>query len=149
MDTPLQQQAQPDPQAEAGRKGLLFVLLCTQAGIGLLEALIALFLHSLVPMALSLLFSVLLLGVAAGAVRGWRWARLAATGYEGLLLLGAAVRLLLRHGSPSGLTWLLVDLALPLAVIWLCWTLRVRRSAATPAPAQPERALTARSASLA
>jgi len=149
MNVALQHRSQPDLRPEAGRKELLFVLLCTQAGISLLEALIALILHSLAPMALSLLFSVLLLGVATGAVRGQRWARLAATGYESLLLLGAGVRLLLRHGSPSGLTWLLVDLALPLAVIWLCWTLRVRRSAATPAPAQPERALTARSASLA
>lgn len=139
MDGAFSPQSQPQSRPEAGHRELLFVLLCVQAGISLLEALIALLLGSPALMALSLACAALLLVVATGGVRGWRWTRIAATVYESLLLLGVAVRLFLRHGSPTGLTWLLIDLALPLTVIWLCWTLRVRRPANPP-----ERRLVAR-----
>ncbi len=110
----------------AGRAPLLFVLLLLQAAIGLLETLVTLAFAGVSPSGagLGLLSAALTAGlviVAAGAVCGWRWARIAATVFEALVLAGAALRLLLWHGSLPGLVWLLSDVALPIAVIDLLW----------------------------
>jgi hypothetical protein len=111
---------------DAGRTPLIFVLLLVQAAIGVLETLVTLALAGASPIGagLGLLSAALTAGlvlVAAGVVRGWRWARVAATTFEALVLVGAALRLLVRHGSLPGLVWLLSDVALPLAVIDLLW----------------------------
>lgn len=138
--------------SNADRAPLIFVLLLVQAAIGVLETLVTLAFTGGSPIGVGLgLLSASLVGVlvvvATGVVRGWRWARVAATVFEGLLLAGAALRLLVRHGSLPGLVWLLSDVALPIAVIDLLWiriapTVRPAVSAQQrePAPRQPSHA---------
>ncbi|HZQ37229.1 MAG TPA: hypothetical protein VFD32_14960 [Dehalococcoidia bacterium] len=110
----------------AGRAPLIFVLLLLQAAIGLLETLVTLTLAGAAPLGaglgvLSAALTVSLAAVAAGVVCGRRWARIGATAFEALVLGGAALRLLVRHGALPGLVWLLSDVALPIAVIDLLW----------------------------
>ncbi len=111
---------------DADRSAIIFVLLLLQAAIGALETLVELALAGAAPIGaavglFSAILTVSLIVVAAGVVRGWRWARIAATVFEGLVLTGAGLRLLLRHGTSNGLVWLLTDVALPIAVIDLLW----------------------------
>ncbi|HLZ72121.1 MAG TPA: hypothetical protein VKV26_19620 [Dehalococcoidia bacterium] len=122
----MNEQTPRQPTADASRATLSFVLLLMQAAIGLLETLVTLAFAGATPIGAavglaSAAIVTLLVVIAAGVVRGWRWARIAATVFEGLLLLGAALRLLLRHGTSNGLVWLLADVALPIALIDLLW----------------------------
>lgn len=133
-------QAESRPH-DAERAPLIVVLLLAQAAIGALETLVTLAFAGVTPigMGLGLLSAALvclLVVVAAGVVRGWRWARIAATVFEGFVLSGAALRLLVRHGSLPGLVWLLSDVALPIAVIDLLW-IRLAQ-AARPALSTPQ-----------
>src|SRR5689334_13943202 len=114
----------PQPQQrafEADRAPMIFVLLLVQAAIGVLETLVTLAFAGTSPIGaglglLSATLTLALIVVAAGVARGWRRARIAATVFEALVLLGAALRLLVRHGSLPGLVWLLSDVALPIAL---------------------------------
>jgi hypothetical protein len=74
-------------------------------GLGLATLLLALF--------------VCLMGI--GVLWRRRWARRAALAVEVICLLGAALTLLLPLGANRGPVALLVDVALPVAVIWLLW----------------------------
>jgi hypothetical protein len=74
-------------------------------GLGLATLLLALF--------------VCLMGI--GVLWRRRWARRAALTVEVICLLGAALTLLLPLGANRGPVALLVDVALPVAVIWLLW----------------------------
>ena len=74
-------------------------------GLGLATLLLALF--------------VCLMGI--GVLWRRRWARRAALAVEVICLLGAALTLLPPLGANRGPVALLVDVALPVAVIWLLW----------------------------
>ncbi|TMD37793.1 MAG: hypothetical protein E6I95_00145 [Chloroflexi bacterium] len=74
-------------------------------GLGLATLLLALF--------------VCLMGI--GVLWRRRWARRAALVIEVICLLGAALTLLPPLGANRGPVALLVDVALPVAVIWLLW----------------------------
>ncbi|SRR5579871_1981598 len=135
-----------DPGAD--RAPLIFVLLLLQAAVGVLETLVTLAFAGGSPIGagLGLLSAALTAGlaiVAAGVVRGWRWARIAATAFEALVLAGAALRLLVRHGSLPGLVWLLSDVAVPIAVIDLLW-IRLSPSSRTVAGAAQREAVSRR-----
>lgn len=79
-------------------------------GLGLATLLLALF--------------VCLMGI--GVVWRRRWARRAALVLEVICLLGAALTMLPPLGANRGPVALLVDVALPVAVIWLLWGRRGR-----------------------
>ena len=74
-------------------------------GLGLATLLLALF--------------VCLIGI--GVLWRRRWARRTALVVEVICLLGAALTLLPPLGANRGPVALLVDVALPVAVIWLLW----------------------------
>lgn len=137
-----EQHGQPGSRPDnAERAPLIVVLLLVQAAIGALETLVTLAFAGATPLGvglglLSAALVCLLVVVAAGVVRGWRWVRIAATVFEGLVLSGAALRLLVRQGSLPGLVWLLSDVALPIAVIDLLW-IRLAQ-AARPALSTPQ-----------
>ena len=106
---------------------IAFVLLLLQGGFGSVSTLGMLFFVVAAP-ALAMLglfaaaMAVLPVVLAIGVVRLQRWARVGASLFEGLLLLGAALRLLLYHGFPPGIVWLLAEVALPVAVGALVWS---------------------------
>lgn len=79
-------------------------------GLGLATLLLALF--------------VCLMGI--GVLWRRRWARRAAIALEVICLLGAALTLLPPLGANRGPVALMVDVALPVAVIWLLWGKRTR-----------------------
>ena len=79
-------------------------------GLGLATLLLALF--------------VCLMGI--GVLWRRRWARRAALVLEVICLLGAALTMLPPLGANRGPVALLVDVALPVAVIWLLWGRRTR-----------------------
>jgi hypothetical protein len=79
-------------------------------GLGLATLLLALF--------------VCLMGI--GVLWRRRWARRAALVLEVICLLGAALAMLPPLGANRGPVALLVDVALPVAVIWLLWGRRTR-----------------------
>ena len=79
-------------------------------GLGLATLLLALF--------------VCLMGI--GVLWRRRWARRAALVLEVICLLGAALTMLPPLGANRGPVALLVDVALPAAVIWLLWGRRTR-----------------------
>ena len=79
-------------------------------GLGLATLLLALF--------------VCLMGI--GVLWRRRWARRAALVVEVICMLGAALTLLPPLGANRGPVALLVNVALPIAVIWLLWGRRTR-----------------------
>jgi len=79
-------------------------------GLGLATLLLALF--------------VCLMGI--GVLWRRRWARRAALVLEVICLLGAALTMLPPLGANRGPVALLVDVALPVAVIWMLWGRRTR-----------------------
>jgi hypothetical protein len=79
-------------------------------GLGLATLLLALF--------------VCLMGI--GVLWRRRWVRRAALVLEVICLLGAALTMLPPLGANRGPVALLVDVALPVAVIWLLWGRRTR-----------------------
>ena len=79
-------------------------------GLGLATLLLALF--------------VCLMGI--GVLWRRRWARRVAMVLEVICLLGAALTLLPPLGANRGPVALMVDVALPVAVIWLLWGTRTR-----------------------
>jgi hypothetical protein len=69
-----------------------------------------------------------LLAVGLGIALLWRRrrARLLAIGLEMACLVGAAIQLALPIGANRGPVAILVNLALPVAVVWLLWGKRMR-----------------------
>ena len=59
----------------------------------------------------------------------WRrqWARRVALTLEVICIIGSALQLLLPIGANRGPVALLVDVALPVAVVWLLWGKKTRR----------------------
>lgn len=55
-----------------------------------------------------------------------RWARRVALTLEVLCIIGSALQLLLPIGANRGPVALLVDVALPMAVVWLLWGKKTR-----------------------
>src|SRR5260370_11192028 len=59
--------------------------------------------------------------VAIGVLWRRRWARRVALSLEVVCIVGSALQLLLPIGSNRGPVALLVDVALPAALVWLLW----------------------------
>src|ERR1700730_2565451 len=74
----------------------------------------------------SLLLALFVCLVGIGVLWRRRWARRAALALEILCLIGSALVLLLPIGANRGPVALLVNVALPAAVMWLLWGKRTR-----------------------
>ena len=64
--------------------------------------------------------------VAIGVLWRRRWARRVALTLEAVCIAGSALQLLLPIGSNRGPVALLVDVALPVALVWLLWGKQTR-----------------------
>jgi hypothetical protein len=69
----------------------------------------------------SLLLAMLVCLLGIGVLWRRRWARRTAIVFEVVTVIGSALSLLVPIGANHGPVALLVDLALPVAVIWLLW----------------------------
>ena len=74
----------------------------------------------------TMLFALVVCLMGIGVVWRRRWARRSAIALEVLCLVGAALEFLLPLGANRGPVALMVDVALPVAVIWLLWGKRTR-----------------------
>jgi len=70
---------------------------------------------------LTLMFALVTCLVAIGVLWRRRWARRVALTLEVVCVIGSALQLLLPIGANRGPVALLVDVALPVAVLWLLW----------------------------
>ncbi len=64
--------------------------------------------------------------VGIGVLWRRRWARRVALTLEVVCIIGSALQLLLPIGANRGPVTLLVDVALPVAVVWLLWGKKTR-----------------------
>ncbi len=69
----------------------------------------------------TLMFALVTCLVAIGVLWRRRWARRVALTLEVVCVIGSALQLLLPIGANRGPVALLVDVALPVAVLWLLW----------------------------
>ncbi len=69
----------------------------------------------------TLMFALVTCLVAIGVLWRRRWARRVALTLEVICVIGSALQLLLPIGANRGPVALLVDVALPVAVLWLLW----------------------------
>jgi hypothetical protein len=83
----------------------------------------------------SLLFAQFVLLVGMGLVLRWRWARRTAMGLEALCLAGSLLLIALPIGANRDLVALLVNLTLPLGVIWMLRGRRMKAAFRPPTPA--------------
>ncbi len=118
--------------ADRGATDIAFVLLLLQGAMGLVSALgLLAFLHS-VGGAIALLpaFGVplVLFGLAAGVSGYRRWARVAVIVFEGLVLLGATLRLFIGGEIAINIVMLLTTVAIPFAVSALLLTSGARQA---------------------
>lgn len=113
--------------SETSRPEAVFVLLLLQSILWMVAGLSALpfalggELHMLALGIATLVFALFVCLLSIGVLWRRRWARRAALILEVLCLIGAGLVLLLPVGSNRGPVALLVDVALPVAVIWLLW----------------------------
>ncbi len=75
---------------------------------------------------LTLMFALVTCLVAIGVLWRRRWARRVALTLEVVCVIGSALQLLLPIGANRGPVALLVDVALPVAVLWLLWGKKTR-----------------------
>ena len=74
----------------------------------------------------TLMFALVTCLVAIGVLWRRRWARRVALTLEVICVIGSALQLLLPIGANRGPVALLVDVALPVAVLWLLWGKKTR-----------------------
>jgi hypothetical protein len=109
-----------------------FVLLLLQAifwGVAGLSALpfgLAGELHMAALGLVTLMFALVTCLVGIGVLWRRRWARRVALTLEVLCVIGSALQLLLPIGANRGPVALLVDVALPVAAVWLLWGKKTR-----------------------
>lgn len=117
---------------ETSRPEAVFVLLLLQAifwtvaGLSALPFALAGEIHMIGLGLVSLLLALFVCLVGIGVVWRRRWARRTALVLEILCLIGSALLLVLPIGANRGPVGLLVNVALPAAVIWLLWGKRTR-----------------------
>jgi len=75
---------------------------------------------------LTLMFALVTCLVAIGVLWRRRWARRVALTLEVVCVIGSALQLMLPIGANRGPVALLVDVALPVAVLWLLWGKKTR-----------------------
>lgn len=107
------------------RRNLVWLLLVTHASMMLVSAL-GLLVYALYSRAVGLLIGpeglaiggvAVLLVLAYGTLRDWRWARGGAIAYEALTLLGTCIALLASRGQALTLTMALTGIVLPVLII--------------------------------
>ncbi len=135
--------------ADRGTTDIAFVLLVLQGAMGLLSALGMLAFVRLAgggPIALLPAFGVpaIVFGLAAGVSGYHRWARVAVIVFEGLVLLGAALRLLIGREVALNIVMLLSTIAIPLSVSALLLSRGARQAgirgdSAEARPSEPRR----------
>jgi hypothetical protein len=124
--------AQTAQSAETSRPEGVFVLLLLQsifwmvAGLSALPFGLAGELHMAALGVVTLLFALLSCLVGIGVLWRRRWARRVALTLEVVCLIGAALVLLLPIGANRGPVALMVDVALPAAVVFLLWGKKTR-----------------------
>lgn len=117
---------------ETSRPEAVFVLLLLQsifwmaAGLSALPFALAGEIHMIGLGLVSLLLALFVCLTGIGILWRRRWARRTALGLEVLSLIGSALVLLLPIGANRGPVALLVDVVLPVAVIWLLWGKKTR-----------------------
>jgi hypothetical protein len=74
----------------------------------------------------TLMFALATCLVGIGVLWRRRWARRVALTLEVVGIIGSALQLLLPIGANRGPVALLVDVALPVAVVWLLWGKQTR-----------------------
>ena len=117
---------------QTSRPEAVFVLLLLQsifwmvAGLSALPFALSGEIHMIGLGVVSLLLALLVCLVGIGVMWRRRWARRTALSLEILCLVGSALVLLLPIGANRGPVALLVNVALPVAVIWLLWGKRTR-----------------------
>jgi hypothetical protein len=74
----------------------------------------------------TLVFALATCLIGIGVLWRRRWARRVALTLEVVCIIGAALQLLLPIGANRGPVGLLVDVALPVAVVWLLWGKQTR-----------------------
>jgi hypothetical protein len=109
-----------------------FVLLLLQsifwmvAGLSSLPFGLAGELHMAALGVVTLMFALATCLVGIGVLWRRRWARRVALTLEVVCIIGSALQLLLPIGANRGPVALLVDVALPVAVVWLLWGKQTR-----------------------
>jgi hypothetical protein len=117
---------------QTSRPEAVFVLLLLQsifwmvAGLSALPFALAGEIHMIGLGLVSLLLSLFVCLVGIGVLWRRRWARRTALVLEILCLVGSALVLVLPIGANRGPVALLVNVALPVAVMWLLWGKRTR-----------------------
>jgi hypothetical protein len=119
-------------QSETSRPEAVFVLLLLQsifwmvAGLSALPFALGGEFHMIGLGLVSLLLALFVCLTGIGILWRRRWARRTALVLEVLCLVGSALLLLLPIGANRGPVSLLVNVALPVAVIWLLWGKKTR-----------------------
>jgi len=119
--------APPDQSDQTSRPEGAFVLLLLQATFWMVAGLSAVpfgLAGELHMAALGLVTLVVALATCLVAIGVWwrrQWARRVGLTFEVVCIVGSALQLLLPIGSNRGPVALLVDVALPVAVVWLLW----------------------------
>jgi hypothetical protein len=109
-----------------------FVLLLLQstfwmvAGLSSLPFGLAGELHMAALGLVTLMFALATCLIGIGVLWRRRWARRVALTLEVICIIGSGLQLLLPIGANHGPVALLVDLALPVAVVWLLWGRKTR-----------------------
>ena len=124
--------AEPADSNQTSRPEGAFVLLLLQSIFWVVAGLSALpfglggELHMAALGLVTLMFALLTCLLAIGVLwRRW-WARRVALTLEVVCMIGSALQLLLPIGANRGPVALLVDVALPAAVVWLLWGKKTR-----------------------
>jgi hypothetical protein len=124
--------AQPADSNQTSRPEGAFVLLLLQsifwmvAGLSALPFGLAGELHMAALGLVTLTFALVTCLIGIGVLWRRRWARRVALTLEVVCIVGSALQLLLPIGANRGPVALLVDIALPVAVVWLLWGKKTR-----------------------
>ena len=124
--------AQVGPSDQTSRPEGAFVLLLLQsifwmvAGLSSLPFGLAGELHMAALGLVTLLFALATCLIGIGVLWRRRWARRVALTLEVVCIIGGALQLLLPIGANRGPVALLVDVALPVTVVWLLWGKKTR-----------------------
>jgi hypothetical protein len=124
--------AQPADSNQTSRPEGAFVLLLLQsifwmvAGLSALPFGLAGELHMAALGVVTLTFALVTCLIGIGVLWRRRWARRVALTLEVVCIVGSALQLLLPIGANRGPVALLVDIALPVAVVWLLWGKKTR-----------------------
>jgi hypothetical protein len=126
------QKAELAQSGETSRPEGVFVLLLLQsilwmvAGLSAVPFGLAGELHMAALGLVTLMFALVTCLIGIGVLWRRQWARRVALTLEVVCIIGSALQLLLPIGANRGPVALLVDVALPVAVVWLLWGKKTR-----------------------